>query len=264
MSEHSNTPELLDNVISIAVNAGREILAIYESPDFKIETKEDNSPVTAADHAADKVIEEGLKQISDFDVISEEGVHQAKTDQFWLVDPLDGTKEFIKRNGEFTVNIGLVKDDRPVLGVVYVPAKDIIYAGAEGHGAYKIESGKKQKIESAYKQDVPTIIASRSHRDENLDKVLKDLGEHQEISMGSSLKLCLIAEGVAQVYPRLAPTYLWDTCAADAVVRAAGGRVQGLDGQDLVYAPIKNLKNPFFIASTKNDNLAPKFQNLGS
>lgn len=254
--------ELLEKVCVIAQKAGNAIMEVYESDDFDIQTKSDDSPVTAADHAANEIIVGELSKIANYDVISEEGEHIAKTEKFWLVDPLDGTKEFIKQNGEFTVNIALVEDSEPILGVVYVPAKGVLYAGARALGAWKVEKGQKSPIKSDYKNAVPTVVVSRSHRDEKMDKLLKAIGEHKEVSMGSSLKLCLIAEGKAQLYPRLAPTMLWDTAAADAIVRAAGGTVRSLTGQPLSYSPQKNLRNPFFVAHTGNDKLLEKYKRV--
>lgn len=254
--------ELLEKVCGIAHKAGDGIMVIYESDDFDIKTKSDDSPVTAADHTANKIIVEELQKISDYEIISEEGDHIAKGEKFWLVDPLDGTKEFIKRNGEFTVNIALIDNGKPVLGVVYAPAKHVLYAGAEDIGSTKVDEGAKITINSEYEGDVPTVVASRSHRDEKVDKLLKAIGEHQEISMGSSLKLCLVAEGKAQLYPRIAPTMLWDTAAADAVVRAAGGEVLDLDGGPLKYEPEKNLKNPYFVAHTGNDDLFSQYRDV--
>ena len=169
---------------------------------------------------------------------------------------MDGTKEFIKKNGEFTVNIALIENHEPVLGVVDAPAKDLLYFGQKGEGAYKIdENGNKTEIKSHFPGKIPIIIASRSHRDNRIDQLLAAIGTHEEINMGSSLKLCLIAEGKAQIYPRLAPTYLWDTAAADAVVRAAGGKITDTGGRDLTYNPAKTMKNPFFVAFAGNDTL---------
>lgn len=250
-----NRKGLLDEAVGIAQEAGKAIMAVYKKNDLKIKTKTDNSPVTEADHAADKIIDDKLKQISDYDIISEEGSHTAQTDKFWLVDPLDGTKEFISGHGEFTVNIALVDGGKPVLGVVYAPAKDLLYAGAENLGAFKISAGKKQAIKAEYKGKIPTIVISRSHRGKDLDKFINSIGEHKEISMGSSLKLCLVAEGKAQLYPRFVPTCLWDTAAADAILRAAGGAINDFDDKELRYKPSENIMNPFFVARTSNGKI---------
>lgn len=247
--------KLLDQVIGIALEAGTAIMEIYGQNDVGVETKVDStdfeSPLTKADLASNKIIEEGLAKVSQESVLSEEGAQDVSpASNFWLIDPLDGTKEFIKRNGEFTVNIALIENEVPVLGVVFAPAKGLLYAAADGE-AYKIVDGKKVAIKSEYKGDIPTVVASRRHRDEKLDEYIAKLGEHKEVNMGSSLKLCLVAEGVASHYPRLWPTFTWDTGAADAVVRAAGGSVTNLQGQALAYPP-KAQRNPFFVAKVAN------------
>lgn len=246
--------DLLRTVHEIAKHAGQAIMEIYGSDDFNITHKEDDSPLTRADLAAHDTICQELAQLDEaYPVISEED-QQPPADigaRYWLVDPLDGTKEFIKRNGEFTVNIGLINDGYPVLGVVYAPDLDITYLGQHGQGAQKITGGRRQDIKSEFHGSVPKVVASRSHRDAHIEQFLTAIGEHEETSMGSSLKLCLIAEGAAMLYPRLAPTHAWDTAAADAVVRAAGGTVQDIHGADLIYRPA-DTKNPFFVAATAN------------
>lgn len=248
--------ELLNQCIDIARHAGDAIMEIYRSDDFGVEIKDNNTPLTKADLASNKIIEDGLKQISNLPIVSEEASHDSMgSNEFWLVDPIDGTKEFINQNGEFTVNIGLVKNGEPVLGVVYVPAKDVLYAGVKGEGAFKVEGGAQKPIRAEFTGDVTVVVASRSHRDERLDAFLEKLGDYQEINMGSSLKLCLVAEGKAAIYPRFAPTSLWDTAAADAVVRAAGGNTKDVDGNVLTYDPGKNILNPYFIVRTANQQL---------
>lgn len=243
--------KLLEQVIGIAQQAGDAIMEVYHSDEHGVETKEDDSPLTIADKAANDIIVRELEKISKLPIISEENEQREGADTFWLVDPLDGTKEFIKKNGEFTVNIGLIHNKKPILGVVYAPDKGVTYVGSEA-GAFKYEAGQETKITAHHDEAMPTIVASRSHRDERVDALLENIGEHKIVSMGSSFKLCLVADGTAMLYPRLAPTYLWDTAAADAVVRAAGGRVQNLAGEDLTYDPAKDMKNPFFVVSTKN------------
>lgn len=244
----------IEKIISIARKAGDAIMAVYDSDDFDAQAKDDDSPLTKADTAAHEIIEKELQEVSDYLVLSEEGLKDVNGAQvFWLVDPLDGTKEFIKKNGEFTVNIALIENEAPTLGVVHVPARGVTYAGSNSDGAVKIEAGKKAKITAEYKKPKPTVVVSRSHRDENIEKFLEELGDHEEISMGSSLKLCLVAEGEASHYPRLAPTYTWDTAAADAVVRIAGGTVKDTEGNTLSYPPVAQ-KNPFFIVRAKDIN----------
>lgn len=251
------TEELLEQTIDTARQAGVAVMEIYRSGEFDVTTKNDDgrlSPLTKADKTAHDMIETGLKRISDYPVVSEEGEHGAGDGEtFWLVDPIDGTKEFINKNGEFTINIGLIKNGNPVLGVVYAPAKKVMYFATVGSGAYKQEDGKQPvNIRAEYDGKVPTVVVSRSHLNDDTRKYLDGIGEHKKASMGSSLKLCLVAEGAASVYPRFAPTSLWDTAAADAVVRAAGGRVVDKDGSELTYRPEKSILNPHFIAKTKN------------
>jgi 3'(2'), 5'-bisphosphate nucleotidase len=245
--------KLLNQVTKIAIEAGREILFVYESDDFDIQVKSDESLLTRADINANEVIVNALTEISRYPVVSEENsVRETKENTFWLIDPLDGTKEFIKRNGEFTVNIALIFDGEPILGVVYAPAKDLLYKGLVGSIATKKEKGVEEKISAEFKGKVPIIITSRSHRDRNIDKILATFDYFEEISCGSSLKLCMVAEGKAALYPRLAPTYIWDTAAADAVVRAAGGRVVNIESKENIYYSLEgNLKNPYFLVGTE-------------
>lgn len=252
----------LESVIDLAKLAGEAVLEVYNQDDHRVELKEDDSPITKADKASNDIITKGLSKISELPIISEE--NETKTvdsDRFWLVDPLDGTKEFIKRNGEFTVNIALIDNQEPILGVVYAPAKNVLYA-ADDSGAFKESTRGKEPIKAVYKKPTPTVIVSRSHRDKMIEEFLGELGECKQISMGSSLKLCLIAEGRASHYPRFAPTYTWDTAAADAIVRAAGGSVKDLHGKPLVYPP-KVQKNPFFISKGENPH-QKKFRLLKS
>jgi 3'(2'), 5'-bisphosphate nucleotidase len=231
------------------------VLEIYES-DFAVQAKEDRSPLTEADMASHRQIVAGLKQMTpDIPVLSEESGQipfdeRRRWNEYWLVDPLDGTKEFIKRNGEFTVNIALIREGRPVLGVVHVPVKDTDYYGAEGMGAHRrIGDGPPEAIRVSQVGEGPIrVVGSRSHRGSSLDGYLARLGEHEMVPMGSSLKLCLVAAGDADVYPRLGPTCEWDTAAAQGVVEAAGGQVVDLDGQALRYNTKDEYLNPFFIA----------------
>ena len=248
---------LLGPVSAIAVDAGAAILEIYNRGDVDVDHKDDNSPITEADRAAHNLIEARLQALTpEIPVFSEESGGIAYEDRkdwprFWLVDPLDGTKEFIKRNGEFTVNIALVEGDRPVLGVVQVPVLDVCYLGGEGLGAFKEENGQRRAIQCR-ERDLPIImVASRSHGGGTQMDVLEALiqqrlGAVEKTSMGSSLKLCLVAEGKADLYPRLAPTSEWDTAAAHAVVSAAGGEVVNTDFEPLVYNK-EDILNPHFL-----------------
>ncbi|MGM1054042.1 MAG: 3'(2'),5'-bisphosphate nucleotidase CysQ [Pseudomonadota bacterium] len=251
--------ELLSRTEGIALEAGDAIMAVY-SCDFTVEEKEDKSPLTEADKAANEIIEAALHALPEgIPVLSEEnteGFAGADADgRYWLVDPLDGTKEFIKRNGEFTVNIALIENGRPVLGVVVAPALGVSYLAAEGVGAFKVAWGKEK---SGERQPIRVsgppaegaawrVVGSRSHPSPDLAAWLERLGKHDMVPMGSSLKLCLIAEGDADVYPRLGPTCLWDTGAAQAVVEQAGGRVETLVGQPLSYAKPQQHLNPYFV-----------------
>lgn len=245
---------LAKEALSVALKAGEEILKIYGS-DFKATYKEDSSPLTAADEASDRVISEGLKRISpEVPVLSEETKAEPyevrkRWKRLWIVDPLDGTKEFIKRNGEFTVNIALVEDGKPVLGVVHAPALGVSYYGAVNEGAFRIDKDGETVIRvSDYGQGRLRMAGSRSHAGKELEEFVGRIGEADLVSMGSSLKFCLVAEGSAHLYPRFGPTMEWDTAAAHAVVKAAGGTVVDLEGRELAYNK-EDLLNPFFIAA---------------
>lgn len=255
--------QLLD-VIAIARAAGDAIMAVYNSDDAGITHKSDQSPLTLADLAAHQVIVTGLAILQPSDpILSEEAAdiayaERATWTRYWLVDPLDGTKEFIKRNGEFTVNIALIENGVPIMGVVYAPVLDVCYYGSVGEGAF-VQRGRNavQAIHAVVAAENETIkvVASRSHSDERTAALLQKLGKVECISMGSSLKLCLVAEGAAHFYPRLGPTMEWDTAAAHAVVNAAGGKVCRTDGSALTYNK-NNLLNPeFFVLSNTDTRL---------
>jgi 3'(2'), 5'-bisphosphate nucleotidase len=241
-------------VLQLAQEAGRAILDIYNR-DFQVEQKADESPLTEADLASHHTIVDGLQQLTpDIPVLSEESASlpyetRRRWHRYWLVDPLDGTREFIKRNGEFTVNIALIEDGRPVMGVVHVPVSGVSYTGEADRGAYKHDQhGVRHPIEVTRATQRPIRVAgSRSHAGDSLQRFLDNLGAHDIVSMGSSLKLCLVAEGCADVYPRLGPTSEWDTAAAQAVVEAAGGRVTDTSMQPLRYNQKESLLNPHFL-----------------
>lgn len=243
----------LDDVRQLAKLAGEKILEVYGTG-FSVEDKEDKSPLTAADLASHHTIVAGLKTLTpEIPVLSEEDAKipfetRAARQTYWLIDPLDGTKEFIKRNGEFTVNIALIHAGEPVLGVVYVPVSGVTYAGCEGQGAIKEVPGEtEQTIHVRKLPDGPVaVVGSRSHQGDSLKAWLEQLGDHEIVSMGSSLKICLVAEGVADVYPRLGLTSEWDTAAAHCVVVQAGGSLTDLDMQPLRYNTKDSLLNPFF------------------
>lgn len=246
--------QFLESVIVLAKEAGRRIMEIYQS-DFRVGTKEDLSPLTAADLASHHCLVEGLQVLRPlYPVLSEEsgGIdfeQRSAWETFWLIDPLDGTKEFIKRNGEFTVNIALIHRHQPVLGVVFAPAKDLCYFASEGCGAFKQIGDAEPQIIRVAAAAPPTVrvVGSRSHGAIALELYLSRLGEHALVSVGSSLKLCLVAEGSADLYPRIGPTSEWDTAAAHCVVREAGGEVTDLSGAPLRYNAKDSILNPYFL-----------------
>jgi len=260
----------MQQVIDIAHRAGAAIMDVYRFSHTGETRKADNSPLTLADLAAHRIIVDGLASFTPgIPVLSEEAadisyLERSKWTRFWLVDPLDGTKEFIKRNGEFTVNIALIENEEAVLGVVYAPVLDVCYWGARGEGAY-VERGKAAAQHIAVKPHVGSepikVVASRSHSDARTDALLKQLGDHLCISMGSSLKLCLVAEGAANFYPRLGPTMEWDTAAAHAIVNEAGGIVCNLSGEELRYNK-QDLHNPEFLVLPANDDSLFSLMNL--
>jgi len=249
-------------IAEIAVDAGRAILEIY-AEEFEITQKPDASPLTQADLASHRIICDALAQLTPhIPVLSEESSdidYETRADwqQYWLVDPLDGTREFIDRNGEFTVNIALIRHHNPILGVVHVPVTATTYTGLVGKWASKHtpDGGIKHIRIRKPCADPPVVVGSRSHANPRLSGFLSKMGPHEMVSMGSSLKFCLLAEGKADFYPRLGPTSEWDTAAAHAVVLAAGGRIVTLDGKPLRYNLKKSLLNPEFlvIADTGKD-----------
>ena len=260
--------DLLDLAVKVAKAAGSEILDVYEQAgDVEVTVKQDSSPLTQADQRAHNlIVRELTRGTPEIPVLSEESEQISFTERsswsrYWLVDPLDGTKEFVKRNGEFTVNIALIDQGRPILGVVYVPVTGVTYHGLVGQGAYKQDANGEsisiqcQPIESNQKD--LKVVASRSHRGAELDGLLDALNQQfsavELVSMGSSLKICLVAEGKADLYPRFAPTCEWDTAAAHAVLIAAGGVLVSTHFQILHYNTKAELLNPFFIAIADNN-----------
>jgi 3'(2'), 5'-bisphosphate nucleotidase len=246
------TPDAVGRLCAVARRAGEAILAIYET-DFEVAAKADASPVTEADEAAEAVILEALRDIDGaHPIVSEEafaGGHAPDVagTPFWLVDPLDGTKEFIKRNGEFTVNIALVEDGAPVFGVVHAPAVGATYWGsADGAFAAAADGDAEPIACRTAPADGLVALVSRSHRTPEIDSYLADFTIKDETSAGSSLKFCLVAAGRADLYPRLGRTMEWDTAAGHAVTRFAGGRVMTLDGADLTYGK-PGFENPHFV-----------------
>jgi len=260
---------MIEQAIKGAYEGGLEILEVYGTV-FTVDVKEDKSPLTEADRRAHNKIMEFLKDTG-IPILSEEGKHlpyeeRKAWNEFWLVDPLDGTKEFVKRNGEFTVNIALIRDSVPVSGVIYVPVKDEMYLGIEGKGAFKINEyskvhashsdlddllSKGNKLPITSDRKTFSMVGSRSHMsDETMayfDRMKAEHGDVEIVSMGSSLKLCLVAEGVADVYPRFAPTMEWDTGAGDAIARNAGCVVTEQDEVTPLRYNKESLLNPWFI-----------------
>ena len=239
--------------------AGKAILEIY-GQDFAVQHKEDDSPLTQADLASHNHIVAALQELTpQIPVLSEESAdipweERRQWQRYWLIDPLDGTREFVKRNGEFTVNIALIEEGLPVLGVVHVPVTGTTYFGDIENGAFRQENGAAaEPIQVTRPCARPLRIAgSRSHAGDSLKQFLARLPEHTMVSMGSSLKLCLVAEGKADIYPRLGPTSEWDTAAAQAVVEAAGGQVTDTRLQRLRYNQKESLLNPYFLVFGDN------------
>ena len=245
--------ELLEGLLPIARAAGDAILEVYAT-DFGIRDKSDASPVTDADERAEALILRDLTALTpDIPIVSEEaaeaGLVPEAGSRFWLVDPLDGTKEFISRNGEFTTNIALIEQGRPVLGVVLVPAQDRLFAGAAGVGAFvEDEAGRRSIACRTPPAEGLTIVSSRSHGDAAaLDAFLDGRPVAAAVTAGSSLKFCLVASGEADLYPRLGRTMEWDTAAGHAVLDAAGGRVSDVSGPELGYGK-PGFENPHFVA----------------
>jgi len=247
----------IQDIVTIAKEAGDVIIQVYKQ-DFEVEYKKDSSPLTLADKKANDIIEGGLNKLSvNFPILSEEGKEIPYKDRrqweyFWLVDPLDGTKEFVKKNGEFTVNIALIHKDTPVLGVVYAPALDVCYWAKQGEGAFK--DGQKLPIKTVNQRNTYKIIASRSHMSNETQMFIDAIDTQKEkelISIGSSLKICLVAEGEADIYPRLGPTMEWDTGAAHAVVIESGrGLKKYKDGKHSKHKYNKvDLLNQWFLVS---------------
>ena len=257
MTDSPDLATLCHSCVEIAREAGSKILQIYNT-EFDVEHKDDKSPLTNADMASHHTIIDALSGLTpDIPVLSEESAklpfdERSQWSVYWLVDPLDGTREFIKRNGEFTVNIALIDNHRSVLGVIHVPVLDIDYFAYTGGGAFKSEHGGSPQSISVKKLDTDrlTVAGSRSHGSEAMQQYMTRLSasydEIEMLSMGSSLKFCLVAEGKADLYPRLGLTSEWDTAAAQCIVEQAGGHVTKTDMSELQYNTKDSLLNPFF------------------
>lgn len=248
-----DTTMILDRIVAMARDAGRVILPYYDNPE--VSDKHDGSPVTAADHAAEAVIVPALQALTpEIPVVAEESVAAGRIPdvsggRFWLVDPLDGTKEFIQKRGDFTVNIGLVQDGAPVLGVVHTPVDGMVWAGAVGSGAWEEDSDGRRRPIAVRRADPAglTVVASKSHRNPELEAYIATLAVRESVSRGSALKFCLVARGEADIYPRTGPTMEWDTAAGHAVLLAAGGSLTDFDGGPFRYSK-PDFRNGFFIA----------------
>jgi len=257
---------LLDPALDVAIEAGRKILEIYESG-FEVVRKSDQTPVTEADLAASRIIEEGLAALTpSLPVLTEESEQvdakqRQQWRQFWLVDPLDGTQEFINKTGEFTVNIALIEDDKPVLGIVYAPAMGLYYYACRGHGAYKrIATEQPRAIRVRQWQGGKVVIAcGHSRCGTQLQGLLKQFDEYEVITLGSALKSCWVAEGKADIYARFGPTSEWDTAAAQCIVEEAGGSITDTQLEPLCYNCGDDLLNPHFIVTGQGLNLRNYF-----
>ena len=256
--------KLLINAVLTALKAGDVIMSYYNQDDFIL--KKDKSPVTKADIKANEIIENNLKLFSNYEILSEEGCKvewekRKKWNNYWLVDPLDGTKEFLKKNGEFTVNIALVKDKKPVLGVIFLPAKKKLYYALEGFGSFKhnyINSNKKINFFNSNNQiftnkkinNILKIVASRSHLSKDMDKWLIKQKKYDLVDAGSSIKFCLVAEGTADVYPRFVGSSEWDIAAGYIILKESGGITLDVNKNNIKFNK-KNIRNPYFIASSQ-------------
>ncbi len=251
---------MIEELKNIAVRAGKAVLEIYGEDDFQVELKGDDSPLTIADKKSNDVICEGLERLEiQYPILSEENKmieydDRKSYDRYWCVDPLDGTKEFVKRNGEFTINIALIENQESILGVVYIPVTDELYWAQKGQGAFRQKDGEVSRLQAPKYNDSDeglVLVCSRSHLNEETQAFLNQYKDPKTLSRGSSLKFLSIAEGKAHIYPRLAPTMEWDTSAAQIVLEEAGGEVvQHETGEKLKYNK-ESLVNPWFVARAK-------------
>lgn len=247
----------IDRLENVARMAGEAILEVYGT-EFTVEEKEDRSPLTLADMRSHAILTRGLKECTpDIPVLSEEGKAidpglRRSWDRFWLVDPLDGTKEFIKRNGEFTINIGLIEERAPVLGLIYVPVQDVLFVGDVREGCWEVARGNRRRLtlDPTRTQERIRVVKSRSHPSPNLQSLLEILPHHEVVTRGSALKFCSVARGDADFYPRFGPTWEWDTAAGNAIVLAAGGVMVDPHGREFQYNKPTLLNGPFLVASS--------------
>ncbi len=252
---------LLTPALEIVIQAGRAILEVYEAG-FQVESKDDNTPLTEADLAAHEIIESGLRELTpDLPVLTEESAkisfeERNSWKRYWLVDPLDGTREFINRSGEFSVNVALIEDQQPVVGIIYGPVVGAYYYACRGQGAYKRSStGNPKRIHvRPWNGGKATVVCgTATHPELSLKNLLDKLPQHELVRLGSALKSCLVAEGKADIYARLGPTSEWDTAAAQCIVEEAGGRITTTDMQPLRYNTRDSLLNPHFLVFGKTE-----------
>ncbi len=247
----------LNDLIEIIYKAGEKVMEIYQSSDFEIKYKNDDSPLTIADQVSNDIICNSLHTLyPQIPILSEEGAEipfskRKKWQSLWVIDPIDGTKEFIKKNGEFTLNIALIEKNNPTVGLVYAPCIKKLWYGSD-QGSFKVSKGKKSKISinSKCNDDLIDIVSSRSHSNPMIETFLNQFKNYNIVNMGSSIKICLVADGTADIYPRLAPTMEWDTAAAHAVLKYAGGSLIDLDTKKEMIYNRKNLKNSNFVANS--------------
>ncbi len=255
---------LIEALLPVVQTAGTAIMSIYDGK-FAVERKEDDSPLTLADLESQRIIIEGLKRITPgVPILSEESATAPWTErrtwrELWVVDPLDGTREFVKRNGEFTINIALVVDHEPLLGMIFAPAQGLLYWGAAGSGAFAQQGGgQPRRIQCVAPAKPLRVVGSRSHLSAQTEEYLQRLGPHVMTGVGSSLKFCLLAQGDADLYPRFGPTSEWDTAAGQAVLEAAGGHVTRFDGHRLRYNCRESVLNGDFLAFSTPAVLPPQ------
>jgi 3'(2'), 5'-bisphosphate nucleotidase len=258
--KHQDLADLVSEIKQIACLAGDKILEIYET-DFSVETKQDDSPLTAADMAAHNSICNALSKLTpSIPILSEESSHisfdeRQSWNQYWLVDPLDGTREFVKRNGEFSVNIALIENHRSILGAIHIPVSGISYTASLNNGAFKHDQNKNTTQISARKTNIDniTVAGSRSHGNERQKAFITNLNDPEILAIGSSLKFCLVAEGLADIYPRFGPTSEWDSGAAQCIVEESGAIVVDTNFNTLQYNTKESLLNPSFLVIADNN-----------
>ena len=271
MDDIQTKSDLIVELIAISKEAGKAILEVYDT-NFDYKIKKDLSPLTKADTLSHNIISERLKVLTpEIPILSEENSEisfnvRSQWNPYWLVDPLDGTKEFIKQNGEFTVNIALIENNMPILGMIYIPVSDEIYWGLEKHGSYYQKNiNEKKRIHVSEITHKPLrIITSRSHENKLPHSFLSQINDLEIINKGSSLKFCLIASGEADIYPRLGPTSEWDTAAGEAIVKFAGGKVVTISGESILYNKKDSFINPNFIVASNNKIITDFLTNLSN